>query len=76
MLNVIVVTPERTIFEGRANSVIFPGEQGVFEILPSHKPLLSRLTEGEVVVDDRSMFIKRGIVKVEYDAVAVVVEED
>jgi len=33
MLDVIVITPTGVLFEGRAQSVLFPGEQGVFEPL-------------------------------------------
>lgn len=76
MLNVIVVCPERVIFEGRANSVILPGEKGVFEVLPFHRPLLSLLKEGDIYVDSRFMKIRRGIAKVEANILAAIVEED
>ncbi len=74
MLNVIIISPGRVIFEGQADSVILPGEAGVFEVLPFHRPLLSRLVAGEVVVDGSSLHIRRGIAKVESDAVIAIVE--
>ncbi len=74
MLNVTVISPGRVIFEGQAGSVILPGEAGVFEVLPFHRPLLSRLIGGEVVVDGSSLPIRRGIAKVESDAVTAIVE--
>ena len=73
-MNVIVVDPTKVIFEGVAHSVILPGERGVFEVLPFHKNLLSRLVEGKVDIDGRFLSIRRGIVKVESDIVIVIVE--
>ncbi len=74
MLNVTIISPGRVIFEGQADSVILPGETGLFEVLPFHRPLLSRLIGGEVVVDGSSLPIRRGIAKVEADAVTAIVE--
>ncbi|MBU2101742.1 hypothetical protein KKH05_03455, partial [Patescibacteria group bacterium] len=51
MLEVVVSTAEKILFEGKAESIILPGEQGVLEILSFHKPLLSRLIGGRIVVD-------------------------
>lgn len=73
-MNIIIVDPEKVIFEGNAHNVILPGEMGVFELLPFHKNLLSRLIKGLVSIDDRFLFIRRGIVKVESDVVTVIVE--
>jgi F-type H+-transporting ATPase subunit epsilon len=75
MPQVIVLTPQRVVFEGQAKSVIVPGENGTFEILAFHKPLLSRLISGWVNIDGEMFFIKRGIVGVMLDAVTMVVEE-
>lgn len=74
MLDVVILSPEETIFEGKAESVILPGEQGTFEILPFHKNLLSRLLAGSVVVDGRIFSIRRGIVKVKDNTVTIVSE--
>ena len=70
----IVVDPARTIFEGKVHNVILPGEKGVFEILPFHRNLLSRLTGGLVSIDGRFLSIRRGIVRVESDVVTVIAE--
>lgn len=75
MLEVSVLTPAKVLFEGRAKSVVLPGEQGVFEILPFHKPLLSRLISGKLIVDERVFSIHRGIVGVNYNKATIIVEE-
>lgn len=74
MLRVIVTSPERVVFDGTAGRVVFPGEQGVFEVLPLHRPMLTRLVGGMVVVDDKPLRIRRGVVHVAYDEVTAVVE--
>lgn len=76
MLNVLVVTPIRVLFEGRAESVIFPGEEGVFEVLSYHKPLLSRLISGSLIIDHEHIFpIRRGVAGVNRNKATVIVEE-
>ena len=74
LLDVCVLNPKEIIFEGKAGRVLLPGEQGVFEILPFHKPLISLLVSGSVVVDTRDISIKRGIVKVDSNKVTAIVE--
>lgn len=73
-MNIIIVDPEKVIFEGNTHNVVLPGETGVFELLPFHKTLLSRLVKGLISIDNRFLFIRRGIVKVESDVVTVIVE--
>ena len=50
MLEVILLTPEKVIFKGTARRMIFPGEQGVFEVGDFHRPLFSRLLPGTLNV--------------------------
>jgi F-type H+-transporting ATPase subunit epsilon len=73
---ILVATPERIIFEGNAKSVILPGERGVFEVLPYHKRILSRLVRGMLNMDGSELKIKRGVAKVGLNEVTVIVEED
>lgn len=75
MLEVVILTLQKILFEGKAKSVILPGEKGVFEVLPFHKPLLSRLFSGPVYIDAERFFIRRGIAKVELNKITVIVEE-
>ncbi len=75
MLDVTVVTPEKVIFEGKAKSIILPGEQGVFELLPYHKPLLSRLVSGKLLIDKSTFSIRRGIVGINHNKATIIIEE-
>ena len=74
-LDVTVLSPIEVISEGKAKSIILPGEEGVFEVLPFHKRILSRLISGTVFIDEQSLPIRRGIVKVNQNKVTVIVEE-
>ena len=74
-LDVVILTPERILFEGKAASVVLPGEKGLFEVLPYHKKFLSRLVRGHLLVDGQSMPIRRGVAKVGLKGVTVIVEE-
>ncbi|MBI1977441.1 MAG: hypothetical protein HYS55_01660 [Candidatus Omnitrophica bacterium] len=73
--DVSIVTPQGIVFEGKAQHVIFPGESGAFEVLVNHKPLLSRLLSGKVLVDELSIPIERGVVKVAMNQVVAIVEQ-
>ena len=74
--NVRIATPERMIFEGKARSLMVPGERGTFSVMPYHKRLLSRLVRGTLSLDGSEFKIKRGVAKVGLNDVTVIVEED
>jgi F-type H+-transporting ATPase subunit epsilon len=48
-LRLIVVVPERELFDGEVDSVRFNTVTGVIEVLPRHMPLMTQLAEGELV---------------------------
>lgn len=75
LLNVSILNPSQLVFEGQAQRVIVPGEEGTFEILPFHKRIMSRLITGSVVVDQRSIPIKRGVIKADQNTVTIIIEE-
>ncbi|MCM8820077.1 MAG: hypothetical protein NC925_04700 [Candidatus Omnitrophica bacterium] len=73
--DVLLLNPKEILFEGKAKSVIVPGEEGVFEILSFHKPILSRLIYGTVYVDNQRFYIKRGIISFYQNKATIIVEE-
>ncbi|MBI4598486.1 MAG: hypothetical protein HY737_08830 [Candidatus Omnitrophica bacterium] len=73
-VEVLVTSPAKVLYRGTAQSVVFPGEQGTFEVLPLHRPLVSRLISGALTIDGRELAIRRGIVRVADDVVTAVVE--
>ncbi len=75
MLNVSILDPEKVVFKGTARSIIVPGEMGTFEVLPFHKNIMSRLISGNILMDDRSIVIKRGIINVDQNNVSIILED-
>lgn len=75
LLEVSVLSPKKVIFNGRAKSIVLPGEKGVFEVLPFHKRILSRLISGILFIDEQKFPIRRGIIKVGQNRVTIIVEE-
>ena len=75
LLDVSILSPKEIIFEGKAKSVILPGEQGVLEVLPFHRRLLSILVTGMIIIENRELPIRRGIVKVGLNKVTAIVEQ-
>ena len=73
-LEVSVITPDQTLYQGKAHSVIMPGYMGVFEVLPHHKNLLSLLGMGDFIVDGNVIPIWRGIVKINLNNITAIVE--
>ena len=76
MLNVTIMSTVKVVFKGEAESVILPGDTGVFEVMSYHKRILSRLLKGNVDVDGKEFPIARGVVKVDRNNVMVVIEEE
>ncbi len=74
MIEVTLLTPVKVLFKGSAHRMIFPGEQGIFEVGDFHRPLFSRLLPGTLIVDDQVFPILRGVVKVDHNSVTSIVE--
>ena len=77
-LTVSVISPERVLFEGPAESVIAPAFDGQVGILPQHAPLMTLLGSGELQVASggamRRFQVAGGFLQVVDDAVRVVTE--
>ena len=75
MVDVIIYSPEKVLFQGKAKSIIFPGERGVFEVLPYHKPFVSRLLGGKILIDEKPIAIRCGLVGIRSNKATAIVEE-
>jgi F-type H+-transporting ATPase subunit epsilon len=73
-----IVTPEKKIFEGEADSATFPGADGFFQILNNHAPLISLLKEGVVEYKTKGatqqLTITGGVVEVLKNKVVVLAD--
>ncbi len=69
--------PKNIIFESEATSVFLPGADGEFEVLDFHKPIMSYLKEGTIVVDEFKEFpILGGVVKMGGQKLIAIVESE
>jgi F-type H+-transporting ATPase subunit epsilon len=78
-MRVVVVTPERTLYDGRATAVVAPAYDGLVGILPRHAPFLSLLGTGPLVVraaeGDQRFAVSGGFVQVVDNVVRLVAEK-
>ncbi|HIZ86551.1 MAG TPA: F0F1 ATP synthase subunit epsilon [Candidatus Coprenecus pullistercoris] len=49
MMELLIVSPVRTVCKTEVAKVFFPGAAGGFEVFPGHAPLLTSLRPGNIV---------------------------
>lgn len=78
MLTVSVVSPERTLYEGEAESIVAPAFDGQVGILTNHAPMLTLLGTGELRLSagggERKFTVSGGFLEVADNRVRVVTE--
>jgi len=76
MFKAIVITSSKVLFEGDVRSVFLPGSKGEFEVLEFHKPILSLLRQGNLVINgDKKIHVSRGAMRMSGDELVAVIEE-
>ncbi len=72
-----ILTPDKKLYIGEANSVTVPGSVGSFTVLNDHAPIISTLQKGEIMVNSGSMrfAIKSGVIEVLKNKVIILAEE-
>jgi F-type H+-transporting ATPase subunit epsilon len=78
VLHVSVISPEASLFEGDATSVIVPAFDGEVGILTGHAPMMTLLGKGELRIDGASgkkFTIEGGFLQVLGNNVRVVTEK-
>ena len=74
-LNVAVISPEQTVYEGTAESVVAPAHDGEVGILPGHAPMLTLLGEGVLRIGGSvRVKVRGGFVQVADNVVRVITE--
>lgn len=78
-IHLLIVSPERTVFDGNVQYVKLPGTLGLFGVYDRHAPLISSLQKGNVIfrnAEGKTQFaIERGFVEVKDNTVSVCVTE-
>jgi F-type H+-transporting ATPase subunit epsilon len=60
-----LVSPDKMLFNGPAQSVLVPGNEGDFQVLNDHAPVMTAMRPGVVGIDDaegkhRRVFVRGG----------------
>ena len=78
LLDVEIVTAEKTIFSGQASLILVPGIEGELGILSSHAPIITELDSGEVLIrneqEELSLVLSGGFVEVFNDKVTILAD--
>lgn len=73
-----ILTPDKLIFEGTVTAVTVPGTDGSFQILKNHAPIISTLSDGDVIINannkEEIISIKGGLVEVLDNKIIVLAE--
>ena len=73
-----IVTQERIVFQGEADMVSLPGEDGQISILPEHSPLLTVLKYGIIRVqfaeDEKVFAVFGGLAEIQPQLVTVLAD--
>ena len=77
-MQVTVISPERSLYDGDADSVVAPAFDGEVGVLPGHAPFMTLLGEGRLVVREGNVShnfeVRGGFLQVVGDQVRVVTE--
>ena len=78
-MNVSVLSASKSLFQGTATSVAFPGAQSAFTVLENHAPIISLLTKGIIVItnekeEETRIDIAGGFVEIHANEVTACVE--
>ena len=52
--NVSIITPEKTVYEGKVSSLVAPSRLGYLGVLADHAPLIATLGDGRITLKEDS----------------------
>lgn len=78
-MNVSILSPLKSLFQGEATSVSLPGKVGAFTILENHAPIVSTLDKGVITITNKEevseIEIVSGFVEVHDNEITICVEQ-
>ncbi len=78
-MQVLVISPERTVFQGEAESLVAPAFDGQVGILPRHAPFMTLLGTGTLRIREggatRKFRVQGGFLQVVSNTVRIVAEQ-
>ncbi|MBM9500743.1 ATP synthase F1 subunit epsilon [Leptospira sp. 201903071] len=77
-LNVSVISPEKVLYKGEVDSLIVPGSEGFFGILPNHAPLVAVLGIGVLEIRKgeklKVLSVEGGFIEVKENSISILTD--
>jgi F-type H+-transporting ATPase subunit epsilon len=76
-MKVIILSPEKQLYEAEVDRVVVPGEMGQFEVLENHAPIISTLVKGVVAcfsAENYTLEIQSGFIECVNNTINICVE--
>ena len=76
-MKVIILSPEKQLYEAGVDRVVVPGEMGQFEVLENHAPIISTLVKGVVAcfsAESYTLEIQSGFIECVNNTINICVE--
>ncbi|MDX1607587.1 MAG: hypothetical protein R3251_00020 [Candidatus Spechtbacterales bacterium] len=80
LLNIKIITPAGVEYEGKVERATIPTADGQITVLANHTPLVSLLSEGEIILkggdtDEVKYKTKAGFLEVRHDSEAILLPD-
>jgi len=73
----VILSPQTLIYENEIQSIFLKGDQGEYELLAYHYPLLGVLKKGEIIINwNERISIQGGVIKFLANQCTIMVEEE
>ena len=77
-MHLVIVSPERMLFDGKVSQVTLPGELGEFQVLVNHAPIISSLVAGKSTypsgTETQTLEVAGGFADINNNQISVCVE--
>ena len=78
-MQLILLSPVKTLFNGDVESVTIPGSKGQFTVLPQHAPLMTTIEKGVITYvtkdGETSLTVEDGFADVKNNVVSICIEK-
>jgi F-type H+-transporting ATPase subunit epsilon len=78
-MRLVLLSPEKTLFDGEVDSVTIPGTKGLFTVLPHHAPLITSIEKGTITYKksdvEHNLKVEEGFAEVKNNIVSICIEK-
>jgi len=78
-MRLVLLTPQKTLFDGKVDSVTIPGTKGLFTVLSQHAPLITTLEQGALSYKiegvEHKILVEDGFAEILNDDVSISIEK-